>query len=86
MDNLSTSLDWALHVDEATPNIHERHVFDAPNKYGEIAPQQDKELELMGIELPYPDKPKSKSNNRKIVFDAMCRRSFLKFVRNTDCP
>jgi hypothetical protein len=35
-------LDWALHVDEATPHIHERHVFDAPNRYGEIAPQQDK--------------------------------------------
>ena len=22
-------LDWALHLDEATPHIHERHVFDA---------------------------------------------------------
>ena len=70
-------LDWALHVDEATPHIHERHVFDAPNKYGEIAPQQDRALELMGIELPYPDKPKSKSNNRKMVFDAICRDKFL---------
>lgn len=24
-------LDWALHLDEATPHIHERHVFDAVN-------------------------------------------------------
>lgn len=26
-------LDWALHLDEATPHIHERHVFDAVNQY-----------------------------------------------------
>ena len=32
-------LDWALHLDEATPHIHERHVFDCENRYGEIAPQ-----------------------------------------------
>lgn len=70
-------LDWALHVDEATPHIHERHVFDAPNKYGEIAPQQDRALELLGFELPHPDQPKSKSNNRKMVFDATCRKQFL---------
>ena len=31
-------LDWALHLDEGTPHIHERHVFDCENKYGEIAP------------------------------------------------
>ena len=70
-------LDWALHVDEATPHIHERHVFEALNNYGELAPQQDKALELLGFELPHHDKPKSKSNNRKIVFDATCRKRFL---------
>ena len=32
-------LDWALHLDESTPHIHERHVFDCENKYGELAPQ-----------------------------------------------
>ena len=42
-------LDWALHVDEGTPHIHERHVFDCENKYGEICPQQEKALEKMGI-------------------------------------
>jgi len=29
-------LDWALHLDEGTPHIHERHVFDCENKYGEL--------------------------------------------------
>lgn len=70
-------LDWSLHVDEATPHIHERHVFDAPNDYAEIAPQQDRALENLGFELPNPKKPKSKSNNRKMVFDATCRNRFL---------
>ena len=27
-------LDWALHLDEGTPHIHERHVFDCKNRYG----------------------------------------------------
>ena len=40
-------LDWALHLDESTPHIHERHVFDCENKYGEVAPQQEKALEAL---------------------------------------
>lgn len=66
-------LDWSLHLDEATPHIHERHVFDCENQYGEIAPQQEKALEALGIPLPEPDKPPSKTNNRKVSFDAICR-------------
>ena len=67
-------LDWALHLDESTPHIHERHVFDCENKYGEIAPQQEKALEALGFDLPDPDKPLSRRNNRKITFDAACRK------------
>lgn len=66
-------IDWSLHVDEATPHIHERHVFDCPNRYGEIMPQQEKALEALGFELPYPDKKAGKLNNRKISFDKACR-------------
>lgn len=50
-------LDWALHLDEGTPHIHERHVFDCENKYGEIAPQQEKALEALGFELPNQTSP-----------------------------
>ena len=50
-------LNWALHLDESTPHIHERHVFDCENQYGEIAPQQEKALEALGFELPEPEKP-----------------------------
>ena len=66
-------LDWALHLDEGTPHIHERHVFDCKNRYGELCPQQEKALEELGVELPDPSKPKGKHNNRKQTFDAVCR-------------
>ena len=66
-------LDWALHLDEGTPHIHERHVFDCQNRYGELCPQQEKALEELGIPLPNPEKPKDRHNNRKQTFDAVCR-------------
>lgn len=66
-------IDWSLHMDEGTPHIHERHVFDCENKYGEIAPQQEKALEQMGIELPNPGKKEGRYNNRKMTFDKECR-------------
>lgn len=66
-------LDWSLHLDEATPHIHERHVFDCENRYGEIAPQQEKALEALGFDLPNPDQRPGKLNNRKMTFDAACR-------------
>lgn len=66
-------LDWALHLDESTPHIHERHVFDCENQYGELCPQQEKALEALGFELPNPEKKVSRHNNRKMVFDATCR-------------
>ena len=63
-------LDWALHLDESTPHIHERHVFDCENKHGEVAPQQEKALEALGFELPDQGKPLSRRSNRKITFDS----------------
>lgn len=44
-------LDWALHMDEGTPHIHERHVFDCENQYGELAPQQEKALEELTVKI-----------------------------------
>ena len=74
-------LDWALHLDESTPHIHERHVFDCENKYGEVAPQQEKALEALGFDLPDPDKPLSRRNNRKIAFDAACRKMLFEIAK-----
>ena len=75
-------IDWALHVDESTPHIHERHVFDCENKYGEIMPQQEKALEKLNIDLPFPDKPVGKHNNRKMKFDSICRCMLIDIAKN----
>ena len=74
-------LDWALHLDESTPHIHERHVFDCENKYGEVAPQQEKALEALGFDLPDPAKSLSRRNNRKITFDAACRKMLFEIAK-----
>ena len=74
-------LDWSLHVDESTPHIHERHVFDCENQYGEIAPQQEKALEALQIPLPFPDQPPGKHNNRKMKFDSICRCLLIDVAR-----
>jgi len=74
-------LDWALHLDESTPHIHERHVFDCENKYGELCPQQEKALETLGFELPEPDQKKGRHNNRKMVFDSACRALLFEIAK-----
>ena len=70
-------LDWALHLDETSPHIHARQVFDIENRYGEIEPKQEKALEALGIPLPFPEKKTGKMNNRKITFDGICRELLL---------
>lgn len=70
-------LDWALHLDETSPHIHARQVFDIENRYGEVEPKQEKALEALGIPLPFPDKKPGRQNNRKITFDGICRGLLL---------
>ena len=74
-------IDWALHVDEGTPHIHERHVFVWENQYGELCPKQEKALEALGIPLPDPDKPRGRNNNRKMTFDLICRNLLFDVCR-----
>lgn len=74
-------LNWSLHLDESTPHIHERHVFDCENRYGEIAPQQEKALEALGFDLPNPDQKPGRLNNRKKTFDAACRAMLFEICK-----
>ena len=74
-------LNWSLHLDESTPHIHERHVFDCKNRYGEIAPQQEKALEALGFDLPDPDQKQGRLNNRKKTFDAACRAMLFEICK-----
>lgn len=75
-------LDVALHMDEqGAPHIHERRAWVYTDKDGDLAISQNRSLEQMGVELPNPDKPRSRFNNRKQVFSRMCREHLLQICR-----
>lgn len=75
-------LDVALHMDEqGAPHIHERRAWVYTDKGGNLAISQNKALEQMGVELPNPDKPRGRFNNRKQTFSRMCREHLLQICR-----
>lgn len=75
-------LNVALHMDEqGAPHIHERRAWVYTDKAGNLAISQNKSLEQMGVELPNPDKPRSRFNNRKQSFSRMCREHLLQICR-----
>lgn len=78
--NVRQILDWALHMDEATPHIHERHVFFADDGYGMNFPKQEKACEAMGFHPPKPDKKKNKTNNCKVSYDEEIRRLYIEIA------
>lgn len=75
-------LDVALHMDEqGAPHIHERRAWVYTDKDGNLAISQNKALEQMGIELPNPDRPRGRFNNRKQMFSKRCREHLLQICR-----
>ena len=74
-------LNWSLHLDESTPHIHERHVFDVVNNYGERCPKQEQACKEMGFKLPDPAKKPGRYNNRKMSYDAACRQLLLSICK-----
>lgn len=75
-------LDVALHMDEqGAPHIHERRAWVYTDKDGNLGISQNKALEQMGVELPNPDKPRGRFNNRKQTFSRMCREHLLQICR-----
>lgn len=75
-------LNTALHVDEASPHLHKRRVWIYKDEDGTMKPGQDKALEQAGIGLPDPSKPRSRYNNRKMVFDKMAREKWIEIVKS----
>lgn len=75
-------LNVALHMDEqGAPHIHERRAWVYTDKAGNLAISQNKSLEQMGVELPNPDRPRGRFNNRKQTFSRMCREHLLQICR-----
>ena len=65
-------LEVTRHFDESTPHAHLRYIWDA-NIDGITTINQEKAMEQAGLELPHPDKPVSRYNNRNMTFTAICR-------------
>ena len=75
-------LNVALHMDEqGAPHIHERRAWVYTDRDGNLAISQNKSLEQMGVELPNPNKPRSRFNNRKMTFSRMCREHLLQICK-----
>lgn len=75
-------LNVALHMDEqGAPHIHERRAWIYTDKDGNTAISQNKSLEQMGVELPNPDRPRGRFNNRKQTFSKRCREHLLQICR-----
>ena len=79
-ENPFTTLDIALHVDEAVPHIQSRRVWTYETANG-LRIGQEKALAAAGVELPDPGKPEGRHNNRKMTFDAMCREMWLDVIQ-----
>lgn len=66
-------LSIALHVDESSPHLHIRRVWDYIDRDGLCRLGQAKALQTAGVPLPDPNKPTGRFNNRKMTFDSMAR-------------
>lgn len=72
-------LNVALHNDEATPHVHIRAVFDyKKNDTKHIG--INGAMKEMGVQLPKPDEPEGRYNNRKITFTDTLRKSWIKTI------
>lgn len=70
-------LDMAFHFDEAVPQAHTRRIWSYTDSNGIKCVGQEQALKQAGIQLPHPEKKKNRYNNRKMVFDKMCRELYL---------
>lgn len=67
--------DWKL---KQQTEVEPDEVEEAYKKVIEtLTPEQEEALKQLGFELPQPDKARSRTNNRKMVFDSACRVMFL---------
>lgn len=73
-------LDMALHLDETSPHIHFRKVYDYDTPDGKKI-SQEKALQALGFQLPNPEKKKGRYNNRKMSFDNEIRKTWYRIIK-----
>lgn len=74
-------LDIALHMDEATPHIHARKVWEYTNENGNLAVCQKTVLAELGFEREFPEKKETRNNNAKKPYSALCREKMKEFCK-----
>lgn len=72
-------LSMALHMDETTPHIHIRKVWQAEDEQGHLCVSQAKALEQMGVRDP--EGRRDRYHNPKIEYSRQCREHFLELCR-----
>ena len=70
-------LSYAVHVDEATPHIHERVCYRASDG----SPSQKKALQEMGFDKPDPEHAEDRYNNPKMPFTKKCREIWYEVIQ-----
>lgn len=75
-------LDWAVHVEDGAPHIHERHVWVAHDEAGNKVVNQEAALREMGVERPDPLKPVGRYNNAKMTYTEACRDKMMELARS----
>lgn len=66
----------SLHADEASLHVHELATWFYVDTDGVRKPGLAKALEQIGVPLPDPSKPASKTNCRAMTYTAMCREKW----------
>lgn len=64
------SLDFAMHIEDGAPHIHERHVWIGHDEYGNKIVSQGKALEEMGVQPPDLDKARKAAEYREQAKEA----------------
>lgn len=70
-----------VHVDETTIHCHERGTWFYHNEAGDVTPGIKGAMREMGVPLPNPNEPESKTNYRKAVIDAECREKWQEICK-----
>lgn len=66
-------LNCAIHNDEASIHAHNRWIWDYKDEHNVIRCGQEEAMKQAGIELPDPDQPEGRYNNRNMTFTKMIR-------------
>lgn len=72
-------LSIALHLDESTPHLHVRKVWESVDEHGDLCVSQSRSLEQMGIRDP--EGRKDRYHNPKVEYSRMCRDHFMELCR-----